>query len=103
GTEGPLEDQVRQRKDMLRRVDALVTRARETAKEVAALKDQEKQLLAENGQLKDSLSVEAQRLAMDAQQIAELTGTIEQQAQTIAALQGPRGVFYKPPLAHARA
>src|SRR3954465_12309792 len=28
GSEGPLEDQVRQRRDMLRRVDALVTRAR---------------------------------------------------------------------------
>ena len=32
GSEGPLEDQVRERKDMLRRVDALVARARETAK-----------------------------------------------------------------------
>jgi hypothetical protein len=87
GSEGPLEDQVRQRKDMLRRVDALVERARETAREVAALKDREKRLLAENGQLKDSLSMAAQRLAVDAQQIAELTGTIEQQAQAIAAMQ----------------
>jgi hypothetical protein len=95
GSEGPLEDQVRQRKDMLRRVDALVARARETAKEVAELKDREKQLLTENGQLKDSLSVEAQRLAMDAQQIAELTGTIEQQAQTIAALQARLDEFDK--------
>jgi cytolysin (calcineurin-like family phosphatase) len=39
GSEGPLEDQVRQRKAMLRRVDALVERARETAREVAALKE----------------------------------------------------------------
>src|SRR3954451_8070511 len=45
GSEGPLEDQVRQRKDMLRRVDALVTRARETAKQVEALKESEKRLL----------------------------------------------------------
>jgi len=87
GSEGPLEDQVRQRKAMLRRVDALVERARETAREVAALKDREKRLLAENGQLKDSLSAQSQRLIADAQQIADLTGTIEQQAQTIAALQ----------------
>ena len=95
GSEGPLEDQVRQRKDMLRRVDALVERARETAKEVAALRDREKQLLAENGQLKDSLSMDAQRLAMDAQQIAELTGTIEQQAQQIVALQARLDDFDK--------
>jgi flagellar biosynthesis chaperone FliJ len=94
-SEGPLEDQVRQRKDMLRRVDALVERARETAKEVAALREREKQLLAENGQLKDSLSMAAQRLAMDAQQIAELTGTIEQQAQQIAALQARLDDFDK--------
>jgi chromosome segregation ATPase len=95
GSEGPLEEQVRQRKDMLRRVDALVQRARETAREVAALKDREKRLLAENGQLKDSLSATAQRLMADAQQIAELTGTIEQQAQTIAAMQARLDDFDK--------
>ena len=95
GSEGPLEDQVRQRKDMLRRVDALVERARETAREVAAHKDREKRLLAENGELKDSLSMAAQRLAVDAQQIAELTGTIEQQAQAIAALQAKLDDFDK--------
>jgi hypothetical protein len=87
GSEGPLEDQLRQRQDMLRRVDALVVRTRETAKEVATLKERERHLLTENGQLKDSLSADAQRLAFDAQQIAEMQGTIEQQAQAIAALQ----------------
>ena len=95
GSEGPLEEQVRARKDMLHRVDALVARARETAKEVATLKEREKQLLAENGQLKDSLSVTAQRLLADAQQIAQLTGTIEQQAQTIAAMQARLDDFDK--------
>ena len=94
-SEGPLEDQVRQRKDMLRRVDALVARARETAKEVAALKDREKQLLAENGQLKDSLSATSQRLLADAQQIAELKGTIDSQAQTIATMQAKLDDFDK--------
>jgi hypothetical protein len=95
GSEGPLEEQVRARKDMLRRVDALVTRAKETAKEVAALKDREKELLAENGQLKDSLSAQAQRLTADAEKIAELTGTIERQAQSIAALQARLDDFDK--------
>ena len=94
-SEGPLEDQVRQRKDMLRRVDALVARARETAKEVAQLKEREKQLLAENGQLKDSLSATAQRLVADAQQIADLKGTIDSQAQTIATMQAKLDDFDK--------
>jgi hypothetical protein len=87
GSEGPLEDQVRQRKEMLKRVDALVARARQTAAEVAKLKEREKQLLAENGKLKDSLSADAQRLVADAQLIAELRGSLEQQAQTIATMQ----------------
>jgi hypothetical protein len=87
GSEGPLEDQLRQRKDMLHRVDALVARARETAAEVAKLKEREKTLLAANGKLKDSLSADAQRLVADAQLIAELRGSLEQQAQTIATMQ----------------
>ncbi|MGH7615661.1 MAG: hypothetical protein ACREPM_00360 [Gemmatimonadaceae bacterium] len=87
GSEGALEDQLRQRKDMLRRVDALVTRARATAQQVEDLKERERLLLSENGKLKDSLSVESQRLLVDAQEIAELKGTVEQQAQTIATLQ----------------
>ena len=87
GSEGPLEDQLRSRKDMLRRVDALVARARETANQVAQLKEREKKILAENGMLNDSLSAQAQRLATDAQLIAELRGSIDQQAATIASLQ----------------
>ena len=87
GSEGPLEDQIRQRKDMLHRVDALVARARETAAQVAKLKEREKTLLAENGKLKDSLSADALRLVADAQLIAELRGSLEQQAQTIATMQ----------------
>jgi hypothetical protein len=95
GSEGPIEDQIRRRKDMLRRVNALVARARETANEVAALKDRERRLLSENGQLKDSLSSAAQRLLVDAEEIASLKGTIEQQAQTIAAMQARLDDFDK--------
>src|SRR5262245_54137187 len=50
GSESGLEDQIRARKDMLHRVDALVERARATAREVAALKERQTQLLAENSQ-----------------------------------------------------
>ena len=85
--EGSLESQVKRRKEMLRRVEALVARAQETAKQVAALKDRERLLLAENGVLKDSLSAEAKRIEADARQIAELQGTVDQQAHTIAEMQ----------------
>jgi DNA repair exonuclease SbcCD ATPase subunit len=95
GSEGAIQDQIHRRKDMLRRVDALVARARETANEVAALKDRERRLLAENGQLKDSLSAAAQRLLVDAQEIEGLRGTIEQQAQAIAAMQARLDDFDK--------
>jgi hypothetical protein len=95
GSEGALEDQVRQRKEMLKRVDALVARARETARQVSQLKEREKALLAENGQLKDSLSTLAQKLIADAEQIAQMQGTIEQQAQTIATMQARLDDFDK--------
>jgi uncharacterized protein YcfL len=95
GSEGALQEQVRLRKEMLRRVDALVARARETAAQVAALKEREKQLLAENGQLKDSLSAEAQRLVAATAEIATLTGTIEQQAQMIISMQARLDDFDK--------
>src|SRR6185369_12886262 len=72
---------------MLRRVDALVMRARETANEVVKLKAREKALLAQNGELKDSLSATAQRLVTDAQLVAELRGSIDQQVKTIASMQ----------------
>ena len=85
--EGSLESQVKRRKELLRRVEALVARAQDTAKQVAALKDRERLLLAENGALKDSLSAEAKRIEADARQIAELQGTIDQQAHTIAEMQ----------------
>jgi hypothetical protein len=79
-SESGIEDQLRARKDMLRRVDALVARARETARTVAELKDREAQLLAENGKLRDSL-------ATDALRIVELSASIERQAQMIAVLE----------------
>ena len=93
--EGGLQDQVKRRKEMLSLVEALVARAQETAKQVAALKDRERLLLAENGVLKDSLSADAKRLEADAKQIAELQGTIDQQAHSIAELQAKLDDFDK--------
>jgi septal ring factor EnvC (AmiA/AmiB activator) len=67
GGEGTLNDQIQARKEMLNRVDALVTRARETASQL-------EQVTAANVLLKA--------------QIAEMKSTIAHQVKTIAALQG---------------
>lgn len=79
-SESPIEDQLQARKQMLRRVDALVSRARETAREVAELKDRQAQLMAENSALRDSLNADVQR-------ITELTASLDKQSQTIAELE----------------
>lgn len=79
-SESPLEEQLRARKAMLQRVDALVSRARETARQVAELKDKQAQLVAENKSLRDSI-------AADVQRIAELSASLDRQAQTIAELE----------------
>lgn len=79
-SESGIEDQLRARKDMLRRVNALVARAQQTARELEAARQKQAELLAENGKLRDSLDA-------DGKQIAELQKSIQEQAQTIAALQ----------------
>jgi regulator of replication initiation timing len=86
-SESGLEDQLRARKDMLRRVDALVERARETAAEVTALKKHQAELLAENSKLGEENKALRDSLAAEEQRIATMMSSIEQQAQTIALLQ----------------
>jgi hypothetical protein len=79
-SESGIEDQIQARKDMLRRVNALVERAQQTAKELADAKKREEDLKNENDKLKSQVDADALR-------IAELTSQIEQQAQTIALMQ----------------
>lgn len=79
-SESGIEDQVQARKDMLKRVNALVQRAQETARELADAKKREEDLKSENDKLKSQVDADALR-------IAELTSQIEQQAQTIAMMQ----------------
>ena len=79
-TESPIEDQLQARKEMLKRVSALVQRAQETAKELADAKKREEELRSENDKLKSQVDADALR-------IAELTSQIDQQAQTIATMQ----------------
>jgi hypothetical protein len=79
-SESPIQDQIQARKDMLARVHALVTRAQETAKELAEARKREEELKGENDKLKAQVDADALR-------IAELTTQIEQQAMTIATMQ----------------
>jgi hypothetical protein len=79
-SESGIEDQIQARKDMLRRVNALVQRAQETAKELADAKKREEDLKNDNERLKAQVDADALR-------IAELTSQIDQQAQTIATMQ----------------
>lgn len=86
-SESGIEDQLHARKDMLRRVNALVERARETSRQVTELQDKQARLLAENGKL--SAANKALKDSVDAAvaRVAELDATIDQQAKTIAALE----------------
>jgi len=86
-SESGIEDQLRARKDMLRRVDALVERARSTAREVSALKRQHEELLVANGKLTDENRALKDSIAADVKHIADLMTSIDQQAQTVVLLQ----------------
>jgi len=87
GSESGLEDQLRARKDLLRRVDALVARSRQTARDLADLKDKQAQLITENGRLADENKALRDSLAVEVQHVADMTTSIEQQAQAVAMLQ----------------
>jgi len=78
--ESPIEEQLNARREMLKRVNALVERAQETARELAAARQREDSLKSDNGKLKAQVDADALR-------IAELTSQVEQQAQTIALMQ----------------
>ena len=78
-SESPIEDQLNARKEMLKRVSALVERAQQTAKDLADAKKREEELKSDNDKLKAQVDADALR-------IAELTSQIDQQAQTIATM-----------------
>ena len=79
-SESPIQDQLQARKDMLKRVSALVERAQQTAKELADARKREEDLRGDNAKLQAQVDADALR-------IAELTSQIEQQAQSIAMMQ----------------
>ncbi|MEX2177627.1 MAG: hypothetical protein WD801_02885 [Gemmatimonadaceae bacterium] len=87
-TEGPLQDQVSARKEMMGRVDALVARAKNTATQLATVQKQRAESEVANVELRAQLELQATKTAEDAQMIADLGATIERQRLQIASLEG---------------
>jgi len=83
----PLADQIQARKDMQARVNALVARAKETARQLASVQKDQVQLQSANTQLKQQLADQASKIEEDAQMITDLGSTIERQKTQIADLE----------------
>ena len=79
-SEGPLQDQLHARRQLLARVDALVRRAQTTARDLAASKGRVNQLSA------DSVRMQ-QALENDQKMIAQLSETIQRQTSRIDGMQ----------------
>jgi hypothetical protein len=86
-TESPLADQVVARRDMMERVQALVARAKSTAAQLSELQKKEIALQTENAQLREAAQAQANKVAEDAQMVADLGATIERQRLQIASLE----------------
>jgi hypothetical protein len=86
-TESPLADQVVARRDMMVRVNALISRAKSTAAQLSELQKKEVALQSENAQLREAAQAQANKVAEDAQMVADLGATIERQRLQIASLE----------------
>jgi hypothetical protein len=83
----PLADQLAARKEMQTRVNALVTRAKQTASQLAELQKKQLESESQNNALREQLSDQTTKIEEDAQLIADLGSTIERQNTAIAALE----------------
>jgi hypothetical protein len=83
----PLADQLQARKDMQARVNALVTRAKQTATQLAEIQRKQLETETTNAALKQQLAEQAKKIEDDAQLIVDLGATIERQNNQIATLE----------------
>ena len=79
-SEGPLQDQLHARRDLLVRVDALVKRAQSTARDLAASKGHVAQLATDSARMRQAID-------NDQQMIAQLSETIQRQSSRLDAMQ----------------
>lgn len=83
----PLADQLQARKDMQERVVALVTRAKQTASQLAELQKKQQEAEQANVQLQSQMNEQLTKIEQDAQLITDLGSTIERQNSQIAVLE----------------
>jgi hypothetical protein len=83
----PLADQLQARKDMQERVVALVTRAKQTASQLAELQKKQQESDQANVQLQARMDEQLTKIEQDAQLITDLGSTIERQNGQIAVLE----------------
>lgn len=79
-SEGPLQDQLQARRDLLLRVDALVRRAQTTARELAAARGRVTKLASDSTRLQQTID-------NDQQMIAQLSETIQRQTTRLDGMQ----------------
>jgi hypothetical protein len=82
----PLAEQLLARKDMQDRVNALVTRAKQTATQLAELQKKQAESEQNNAQLREQNAAQAKKIEEDLLLIADLGTTIERQRTEILAL-----------------
>jgi hypothetical protein len=87
GERTPLADQMVARRDMMRRVSALVERAKGTARQLAALQKQDSALNSQNAELRAAAEAQLAKVTADAQMVADLGTTIERQKEQITSLE----------------
>jgi len=85
--ENPIANQLQARKEMMERVDALVTRAQQTATQLAALQKKQAETEQANVQLQAKATEQLAKIESDAKLIADLGATIERQRLQIASLE----------------
>jgi prefoldin subunit 5 len=85
--ENPIADQVAARRDMMKRVNALVERAKGTASQLATLQKQDSALNSQNAEMRAAAEAQVAKATSDAQMITDLGATIERQRQQIASLE----------------
>ena len=86
-SESPLADQMAARREMMERANALVGRAKSTASALAEVQKKQAALQTENAQMREAAIQQANKVAEDAQFIADLATTMQRQGTQIVSLE----------------
>src|SRR5436190_2246042 len=70
--EGPIADQMAARRDVMKRITALVDRAKSTAEQLASLQKKDSALTSENAELRAAAEAQLAKATSDAQMVTDL-------------------------------